>query len=90
VQNGEKNLFLVGDAKAFLYLMPMSRLHYRTVFDVDVRGRLVEEAWLDGWPRKSGDFIRTDYDELRRFAHSYLGIPEPANQSVSTKLEEVK
>src|SRR5439155_15148690 len=30
-------LLLVGDAKAFVYQFPMTRLHYRTVFDVDVQ-----------------------------------------------------
>jgi hypothetical protein len=90
LQKGSGNLCLIGDAKAFMYAMPMSRLHYRTVFDVDVRGRSAEEAWLEGCPRKPGDYIFIDYEELRRFAKTYVGIPMPVNESASTVLRVVK
>jgi hypothetical protein len=74
VMQGHEHLGLVGDANAFVYEMPMSRLHYRTVFDLDVRGRDPITAWQDGYPPG----VRSiNYDELRRFARTYYGIPAP-------------
>jgi hypothetical protein len=69
---------LIGDARAFLYDVPMTHLHYRTVFDVDVRGRDLIDAWSDGCPRAPGDSIIIDYNELHRFAKTYYGIPTTA------------
>ena len=72
---------LVGDARAFLYPVPMSRLRYRTVFDVDVKsGETSAEAWLEGVPATAEKIV--DTNELARFARTYYGIPEP-NQSRS-------
>ena len=61
----------------------MSRLQYRTVFDVDVRGRSAVEAWQDGFIEESGDVKYIDYGELGRFAwkeaegRGYWKIPAP-------------
>src|SRR5439155_11082249 len=65
---------LVGDARAFLYATPMSGLHYRTVFDVDVKpGESVVDAWVAG-ATGSPDVV-IDPIELDRFSRTYLGIP---------------
>jgi hypothetical protein len=83
VMNGTQHLCLIGSARAFVYEMPMSRLHYRTVFDVDVHGRDVVEAWADGCPHKAADVNYTDYDELQRLSwkeregRGYWKIPAP-------------
>jgi hypothetical protein len=44
--NGSRTVLLVGDARAFLYAVPMSRLRYRTVFDVPSEPPDLETAWL--------------------------------------------
>jgi hypothetical protein len=65
---------LVGDAKAFLYPIPMSRLRYRTVFDVDAKpGDAIVPAWLG---QQSGSpWIVIDPVELERFSKTYYSIP---------------
>jgi hypothetical protein len=66
---------LVGDARAFVYTIPMSRLHYRTVFDVDAKpGESVIDAWAEGAPPDATRLV--DPNELRRFKRTYYGIPE--------------
>ena len=76
-------LCLIGNAQPFIYEIPMSRLQYRTVFDVDVRGRSAVEAWQDGFIEESGDVKYIDYGELGRFAwkeaagRGYWKIPAP-------------
>jgi hypothetical protein len=66
---------LVGDARAFVYTIPMSRLYYRTVFDVDAKpGESVIDAWAAGAP--SSATLLVDPNELRRFHQTYLAIPE--------------
>lgn len=65
---------LAGDAKAFLYPIPMSRLTYRTVFDVDAQpGQNAVAAWLAG--RADSPLIIVDPNELARFAQTYRAIP---------------
>jgi hypothetical protein len=65
---------LVGDARAYFYVIPMRGLTYRTVFDVDVKpGQSVLDAWADGAPPNAVRLV--DPDELRRFHSHYHGIP---------------
>lgn len=69
-----KPLTLVGEAKAFLYPGPMSRLHYRTVFDVDVKpGESVTDAWARGANPDAP--LLVDPRELTRFHDTYYAIP---------------
>jgi hypothetical protein len=74
---GDRPLDLVGDASAFWYQIPMSQLHYKTVFDVDTSNpnQTIEEAWLAGMPKDA--VIWRDEDELKRFARTYYGISSP-------------
>jgi hypothetical protein len=66
---------LVGDARAFVYTIPMSRLHYRTVFDIDAKpGESVIATWAEGAPPDAT--LLVDPNELRRFNQTYYGIPE--------------
>jgi hypothetical protein len=77
LKDGE-SLDLVGDASAFWYQIPMSRLHYKTVFDVDTSdsNQTIEEAWLKGMPTRDAVVWR-DVDELKRFSRTYFGIRPP-------------
>ncbi|MEO6435241.1 MAG: hypothetical protein ABIP55_05715, partial [Tepidisphaeraceae bacterium] len=70
---------LAGDAKAFLYQLTMSRLRYRTVFDVDKKpGESILQAWLGD--QTGSPMIVVDPIELDRFSKTYLGIdPLPAD-----------
>jgi hypothetical protein len=70
----DQTLVLVGDARAFLDARPMSRLRYRTVFDVDAAAA---SSIIDAWaPRRpANDVLLIDPNELRRFARTYWGIP---------------
>jgi hypothetical protein len=73
----DQSVDLVGDAAAFWYQIPMSRLHYKTVFDVDTSDpkQSIEQAWLAGMPKDA--LIWPDMDELKRFARTYYGIKMP-------------
>src|SRR5688500_8492531 len=66
-------LALVGDAKAFCYQRPMSRLRYRTVFDV-AGGDDAIAAWLGG-PVDGTTSVLVDPGELARFARTYRHLP---------------
>ncbi|MBV8781625.1 MAG: hypothetical protein JO353_09525 [Phycisphaerae bacterium] len=70
------SVHLIGDARAFLYSIPIDRLHYRTIFDVnDVNGEPIDLAWNKGWGES--DFRVIDPGELERFAKTYWGVPAP-------------
>jgi hypothetical protein len=65
---------LVGDAKAFLYQLPMAKLRYRTVFDVDdTGGKSFFEAYAG--PPEPEQVLVIDPDELRRFVRTYHPLP---------------
>jgi hypothetical protein len=71
----DRPIALAGDARAFLFQVPMSRLSYRTVFDVNVEpSESVVDAWTRGAPADA--LIIVDPNELRRFTQTYRGIPE--------------
>jgi hypothetical protein len=68
-----QSVALVGDARAFLYPIPMSRLHYRTVFDVSASpGQSLIDAWLGG---AQADMIIVDPNELTRLTRTYHPLP---------------
>jgi hypothetical protein len=72
----ERQVGLVGDAGAFLYQIPMSRLHYRTVFDVTGSGNDPVNAW-EG-PQAKGDrnwLLVIHPAEIERLHTTYWGIP---------------
>ncbi len=75
---------LAGDAKAFFYQIPSSRLRYRTVFDVDAKpGESLISAWLGG---EKVDRIIVDPGELSRLTRTYYGLP-PVPASVAAHRE---
>jgi hypothetical protein len=66
---------LVGEAKAFLYQIPMKRLRYRTVFDVDDSAG---KSFLDAvaGPPEPDQVLVIDPNELRRFEKTYQPFPQ--------------
>ena len=69
-------LILIGDARAYLYPMPMSHLRYKTVFDVDnSNGRDLIVAWQGSDRLPEGWEESYDWNELGRM-RSYYGIPD--------------
>ena len=83
----KSNIAVVGDARAFLYTLPSSHLHYRTIFDVaDVdptSNQKLIEAWLgpDAARLRKECTIIVDQDELDRMLATYIlgrpWIPQP-------------
>jgi hypothetical protein len=72
----DRPIVLVGDAQAFFYSgIPMSRLRYRTVFDVPPA---VGEDWLGAWTAGALEGTVVVFpDELLRFKRTYFGVPTP-------------
>jgi hypothetical protein len=66
---------LVGEAKAFLYQIPMKRLRYRTVFDIDDSNG---KSFLDAaaGPPQPEQVLVIDPNELRRFQETYPPFPK--------------
>lgn len=78
VKDSPRPVALAGDARAFWWPLPKGTLHYRTVFDVDVRNG---ESLLDAWTRSApaDATVVVDPNELRRFAATYRRLgPPPA------------
>ena len=70
-------LALVADARAFLYQLPMSRLHYRTVFNVNSTPNTSPiQDWLNPPPPPTWTIL-IDLPELKRLT-TYYGIHYPA------------
>ena len=90
VIGGAGNLFLIGDARAFYYEVPMSRLRYRTVFDVQVGNREILDAWANDWNISDGDTMLIDSNELRRFAKTYTGISMPSGDITGRVIANVR
>jgi hypothetical protein len=81
----DAQVVLIGDARAFCYDIPMSRLHYKTVFDVAAApGETSVDAWragTTGLPKPVIEVIVPS--ELERFAKTYEGIPPPPPEVAS-------
>jgi hypothetical protein len=75
-----QSLDLIGDAGAFWYQIPMSQLHYKTVFDVDTsdRTKTIDQDWLAGMPKDAA--IWKDEEEMKRFARTYFGMKDASNR----------
>jgi len=75
----QTRLDLVGGVQPFLYQLPMTRLSYRTVFDVDSSGadKSVIADWLAGQDAPQADrLVVIDPAELDRLSRTYYGIPK--------------
>lgn len=73
-----RTMELIGEGQAFYYDIPMKRLYYRTVFDVDAQpGESARQAWSNGWPVDPNINVIVNESELERFHQTYFGIPNP-------------
>jgi hypothetical protein len=88
----QARIYLIGDGRAFLYDVPMDRLFYRTVFDVDAKPEETsDQAWSAGWPAVDSNTIQViDAPELRRFARTYWAIPLPSTDVMQMQTETVR
>jgi hypothetical protein len=67
---------LVGDARTFLYQIPMSRLTYSTIFDANTEANPnVIEAFAGPKPAGQKQWLLIDPDELKRFEKTYQPFP---------------
>jgi hypothetical protein len=76
-------LVLVGDAQAFFYTRPMTRLRYHTVFDLDTSGgQTLPGAYGIGRAGTAvgpNEYLLVDPEELQRFEKTYQPLaPIPA------------
>jgi hypothetical protein len=69
----DRTIVLVGDGNPFWFSsIPMKQLRYRTVFDIDARGRSAIESWCDWNEPLPGDaVIVVDPGELLRLSNTY-------------------
>jgi hypothetical protein len=77
---------LVGDAEVFFYQIPMKRLGYRTVFDVDSSdgSKTLVEDWLGGSSApRAGRRIVIDPGELERLSRTYFGLPKLTDRQIA-------
>jgi hypothetical protein len=74
----EDQLVLIGEGRAFFYQVPSKQLHYRTVFDVNVKpGESIIDAWRAGAPSGPNTVDIINPSELERFSRTYWKIPPP-------------
>ena len=71
----DAHIDLVGDARAFLYPFPMSRLTYRTVFDVGSSGDTIKD-WTGKSDVSSNHLLVIDPAELHRLHRTYFQISD--------------
>jgi hypothetical protein len=65
---------LVGDAQGFLYDIPMSRLHYRTVFDLQPGDPI--DAWVGSQAKGDPNWLLViNPMEIDRLNKTYIGVP---------------
>ncbi len=74
MKNSDKQVGLVGDAEAFLYQIPISRLHYRTVFDLPAGKSDPVEAWA-GEKVDANWLLVINPMEIERLHRTYLDVP---------------
>jgi hypothetical protein len=73
--SADRPLVLVGDAQAFWYSqIPITRIRYRTVFDVPPPG---DGDWLAAWTGDENGTVVVFPSELARFGRTYFAVPVP-------------
>jgi hypothetical protein len=73
----QPQIALVGDAQVFLYQIPMSRMHYRSVFNVSADTNDPIDAWIG--PQIRGDrnwLLVVNPMEIQRLHRTYDRIPK--------------
>ena len=69
----DRPVVLAGSSRAFLYQIPMSRLHYRTVFDLPSDAPDALAAWVD--PALKHPILVIDPAEIARLHATYKHVP---------------
>ncbi len=78
MKNADKQVYLIGDAGAFLYQIPMSRLHYRSVFDVPADATDAISAWAgESAKHDHNSLLVINPTEVARLHRTYKNIPPP-------------
>jgi hypothetical protein len=76
-------IILVGDAEAFSYSgIPMTRLCYRTVFDVPPAP---DGDWLKAWTGDEKGTVIVSPNDLRRFKKTYFDVPTPPQEELDRR-----
>jgi hypothetical protein len=76
MKDSDKQVALIGDAEAFLYQIPMSRLHYRTVFDIPTNTTDPIEAWAGPIAENNSNWLLViNPSEIKRLHETYLDVP---------------
>ena len=71
-----KSVALIGDAGAFLVQLPMSRLHYRCVFDLPADVTDPIDAWAGRGVHGNADWLLSiNPAEIDRLHRTYLNVP---------------
>jgi hypothetical protein len=79
----EGPIVLVGDAEAFTYSgIPMTRLRYRTVFDVPPAPN---GDWLKAWTGDEKGTVIVSPNDLRRFKKTYFEVPTPPQEELDRR-----
>ncbi len=67
---------LVGDAEAFLYPIPLKRLHYRAVFNLKTGTNDPVKAWVGSEPIGNPNWLLViNPSEVQRLHNTYFGVP---------------
>ena len=67
---------LVGDAQAFLYPVPLSRMHYRAVFNLHTGTDDPVRAWVGDEPIGNPHWLLViNPAEINRLHATYYGVP---------------
>ena len=66
---------LMGDAEGFLYRIPSSRLHYRTVFDLPGDATDIYHAWLGVGREDVKGLVVINPMEVERLSKTYFHVP---------------
>jgi hypothetical protein len=76
MKDTQKQIALIGDAGAFLYQIPMSRLHYKTVFDLPANTTDPIQAWAGEEAKNNPNWILViNPTEIARLHKTYLDVP---------------
>ncbi len=79
---------MVGDAQAFLYQIPMTELHYKTVFDLPADTDDAVTAWAGPGARGNPDYwFEVNSSEIDRLHRTYLHVP-PVPKAWRSRLPE--
>jgi hypothetical protein len=75
-QNPHLQVAMIGDAQAFLYPIPLSQLHYRTVFNVATGYDNPVDAWIGPQVRGNHNWLLViNPMEIDRLHRTYVGVP---------------